>query len=404
MERPQNASRSEASGAQARFEHAKALRELGQLQEAENIYTSLIVEDPDNLQLRTALMWCIFQRSRSDGTWPSRRPEIVNHLRHASFDRPGEVGPIARIDMLVALGEISLARRILTQLILNLETSHGCDRCLSMIPLLTEFGTQGTLFERLLLVSRKIAAKQPSDKNTAAVVELGVLLALGRFVEFMTRYDEMQSSITKERDKFLFAAVRRRLGLPRMQVFNEQKVFGIGLSKTGTTSLAYALELLEIDNGHYTNPITRQLLSDVDFFMLGGATDTPVANCFEKLCFLYPNAKFVLTTRPIQDWISSMHAHYGSPAATRSRIGIPYGFQYGLLGEEVQIGLYTHHQQYETAAKDHEQRVRHFFADKPGRLLIFNVFEGHGWLELCEFLGKTQPQIQFPWSNRRAGE
>lgn len=160
--------------------------------------------------------------------------------------------------------------------------------------------------------------------------------------------------------------------------------------------------MLGIDNGHYTNPLTRQILSDMDFFMLGGASDTLVSQNFEKLFYLYPNAKFVLTTRPIEDWGRSMATHYGRLSNTRERIGRPSGFPFGFHGEAVQVGLYLHHDQFERAFVDHEQRVRRFFADKPpDRLLVFNVFEGDGGAELCEFFGSARPQLDFPWSNRR---
>ena len=191
-------------------------------------------------------------------------------------------------------------------------------------------------------------------------------------------------------------------------VYSLQQAFRSGvlgrLLFTGSMLAYFNIEAasLALDTPAFAVPLTRQLLSDVDFFMLGGATDTPVSNCFEKLFYLYPNAKFVLTTRPMQDWVRSMRAHYADPALARSRIGLPSGFQYGLLGEEVQVGLYVHHDQYEKAGIQHEQRVRHFFADKPAdRLLIFNVFEGQCWPELCAFLGKPHPQKDFPWSNRR---
>lgn len=383
-------------------ERARVLTELGDLQGAEDSYTKLIAENPENIQFKISLLWLIINRSRRDGTWQRRRSEILLQLRHPSFAQSGEAGALGRIDILIALGELSLARQSLAKLVSELETFEGCDRCFSIIPLLTEFGTQGAMLEELFKRLKQIAAKHSSRSNIAAPLELGLLLALGRFTEFVGCYDNVKDLITSERDRVLFAAVWRRLGLPRMKIFNEPKVFGIGLSKTGTTSLSHALDLLGIDNGHYTNPLTRQLLSDVDFFMLGGATDTPVSNCFEKLFDLYPNAKFVLTTRPMHDWLRSMQSHYAPPVSARNWIGAPSGFQYGLLGEEVQVGLYLHHDQYERAAIEHERRVRHFFTDKPAdRLLVFNVWEGHGWSELCGFLGKPHPQKDFPWSNRR---
>jgi hypothetical protein len=301
---------------------------------------------------------------------------------------------------LIAKGEISLARQALVASMASVATLDDCDRCLSAIPLLAEAGTSGAMLSVLLQRAREIAAMPKTSAGRVAVLELCLLLSLGRFDEFNARHGELQDLIAPQKEQALLAAVRQRLGLPRMEIFREQKIFGIGLSKTGTTSLSSALTMLGVDNGHYTNPLTRQLLSDVDFFMLGGATDTPVTVGFEKLYYQYPNAKFVLTTRPIEDWVRSMKANYGHPKYTRVAASLK-GLPYGLLGEAIQIGLYLHRDQFDQAFHDHEQRVRRFFADKPpNRFLIFNVFEGHGWIDLCGFLGKSIPQLDFPWSNR----
>jgi hypothetical protein len=49
----------------------------------------------------------------------------------------------------------------------------------------------------------------------------------------------------------------------------------------------------------------------------------------------------------------------------------------------------------------YDQRVRLFFRDKPKeRFLVFDVFAGHGWPELCAFLGAEPPAIPFPFENR----
>jgi hypothetical protein len=301
---------------------------------------------------------------------------------------------------LIAKGEISLARRALASGIERVATLEDCYRCLSAIPLLAEIGTQGAMLAVLLQRTREMTEPLKAHAGRAAVLELCLLLALGRFDEFNTRHDALQDLIASEKERSLLAAVRQRLSLPRMEIFREQKIFGIGLSKTGTTSLSRALTMLGVDNGHYTNPLTQQLLSDIDFFMLGGATDTPVTAGFEKLYFLYPNAKFILTTRPIEGWARSMKANYGPPKFARIAVNAK-GLPYGLLGEAIQVGLYLHRDQFEGAFHDHEQRVRRFFADKPAdRFLIFNVFEGQGWTELCAFLGKPIPEGDFPWSNR----
>src|SRR5665213_65871 len=301
---------------------------------------------------------------------------------------------------LIAKGEFMLAREALVSGMESVVTLDDCDSCLSAIPVLAEIGTQRAMLSVLLQRAREMATMPKTSAGRAAVLELSLLLALGHFDEFNTRHDELHDLIAPEKERSLLVSVRRRLGLPRMEVFREQKIFGIGLSKTGTTSLSSALTLLGVDNGHYTNPLTRQLLSDADFFMLGGATDTPVTVGFEKLYYQYPNAKFILTTRPMEDWARSMKANYAHPKFTRITARLK-GFPYGLLGEAVQVGLYLHRDQFEGAFLDHEQRVRRFFVDKPAnRFLIFNVFEGQGWTELCGFLGKPIPETDFPWSNR----
>ena len=62
-------------------------------------------------------------------------------------------------------------------------------------------------------------------------------------------------------------------------------MFGIGLSKTGTMSLAGALAILGFDAAHWTNPYTEQVLSDADFYMLGACTDVSVTQNFARLFY-----------------------------------------------------------------------------------------------------------------------
>ena len=44
----------------------------------------------------------------------------------------------------------------------------------------------------------------------------------------------------------------------------------------------------------------------------------------------------------------------------------------------------------------HNQAVRDFFSDKPGRFLEMNIINGDGWEILCPFLGKQIPKCSFP--------
>src|SRR5215212_6804140 len=89
------------------------------------------------------------------------------------------------------------------------------------------------------------------------------------------------------------------------------KVFGIGLSRTGTTSLTKALRILGYRAVHCPLSIVRfngkglQLSAEVvdryDAF-----TDSPVARMYRELDYACPGSKFILTTRPIEKWMASV--------------------------------------------------------------------------------------------------
>src|SRR5262249_9811138 len=79
---------------------------------------------------------------------------------------------------------------------------------------------------------------------------------------------------------------------------NPMKIFGIGLSRTGTTSLTYAFAELGLRAHHF--PRTRAFIDEAD-----AATDTPVAAWYKELDVLYPGSKFIVTPRSIPDWLDS---------------------------------------------------------------------------------------------------
>src|SRR5262249_42082869 len=88
-----------------------------------------------------------------------------------------------------------------------------------------------------------------------------------------------------------------------MVVNATEHVWGIGLTRTGTSSLNRALSLLGYSSVHW--PTTRQLLDD----HLQAATDESVAAIFKVLDFKYPGSKFILTMRDEDDWVRSTEAH-----------------------------------------------------------------------------------------------
>jgi len=49
----------------------------------------------------------------------------------------------------------------------------------------------------------------------------------------------------------------------------------------------------------------------------------------------------------------------------------------------------------------HENNVRTYFADQPGKLLILNLYQGDGWEKICDFLDCPIPNEVFPHENKR---
>lgn len=111
-----------------------------------------------------------------------------------------------------------------------------------------------------------------------------------------------------------------RANLERLKTVDpEKKVFGIGMSKTGTTSLEAVLSQLgyRVCNGHWNNNLTNYLCAcykhnDVDEILnttryFDAFADAPWGGTklYERLSQLYPKSYFVLTQRESNDWYRS---------------------------------------------------------------------------------------------------
>jgi Sulfotransferase domain len=174
------------------------------------------------------------------------------------------------------------------------------------------------------------------------------------------------------------------------------KIFGIGLSKTGTTSLFAALHRL----GYRAATYRHMQRSGVPGWFAGdfsqdylaewqAVTDLPVGTYFHDLDRRYPGSKFILTCREIESWLDSMRRHWAR------RPSLPPGFTrdvrlatYGIVGFEPERMALVY--------RMHERNVRWYFRDRPGDLLIMNLANGDGWPKLCRFLGKEAPDEPFP--------
>lgn len=173
------------------------------------------------------------------------------------------------------------------------------------------------------------------------------------------------------------------------------KIFCIGFHKTGTTSLAEALELLGYrvtgPNGVGDPDIaTNALKMALGLVPLYDAfQDNPWPILFRELDAAFPGSRFILTERPPEAWIRSVVNHFGS-RSTPMRQWI-YGEGAPSGNEALYLSRYN----------AHNEAVLAYFAGRPGDLLRLPITAGAGWTELCAFLGHAVPRRPFPHANAR---
>ena len=172
-------------------------------------------------------------------------------------------------------------------------------------------------------------------------------------------------------------------------------IFGIGLSKTGTTSLNRALCMLGTESVHYPD---RDLMLDGHYAEAlegyAGATDITVSMCFRELDEAFPGSRFILTLRDRVDWLDSMRRHLARRTLDgSSRAGEVRMRTYNLIEfDEPALA---------SAFDAHHDRVRAHFARRPDDLLEMHLCDGEGWERLCPFLGLPIPDEPFPVLNVR---
>ena len=195
--------------------------------------------------------------------------------------------------------------------------------------------------------------------------------------------------------------------------FNQPKIFGIGLSRTGTTSLTEALNLLGYVTIHFTNPVTRKIIDLEDIFYYDAFTDSPIAFRFEELYFLFPNAKFIYTERDLAEWVNSSSnlykpRHFSTTQEMKRWLNQKCNKTFSKRSwnyDPTYIGaygsLYANYPTWEDAYAAFDKRVTNFFEDKPSeKLLKINICAGEGWSKICNFLNVPIPEQSFPYYNK----
>jgi len=157
-------------------------------------------------------------------------------------------------------------------------------------------------------------------------------------------------------------------------------IFGIGMNKTGTSSLTNALYDLGFPCLHSAkkakaavranqvsgfaplHPLDRQYMA---------FCDSPINYMFRELDAAYPGSRFILTIRDMEPWVVSRMSQFGSSAE-------------------------RHRQEWH----EHVAAVLAYFSERQSDLLVYDLCGGEGWPPLCRFLHVPIPEHPFPWKNK----
>ncbi|OQY37243.1 MAG: hypothetical protein B6229_08730 [Spirochaetaceae bacterium 4572_7] len=180
---------------------------------------------------------------------------------------------------------------------------------------------------------------------------------------------------------------------------NNPKIFGIGLNKTGTTTLGVCGKILGYHGKSYDIGLLKDVILNNDFTAIKKVVekydlfeDWPWPLIYKELDQMFPGSKFILTVRKNEEiWLNSLKKHsLRTPPITNNCEKLAYGYTYPRGHEKEHLEFY----------RQHNDSVRSYFKGREQDFIELCWEKGHGWKELCDFLGKDIPNIPFPHKNK----
>ncbi len=181
------------------------------------------------------------------------------------------------------------------------------------------------------------------------------------------------------------------------------KIFGIGLSRTGTKSLTKALNMVGFSVNHF--PRDKATIRETKNYIDTGECNLAAAEEFDAVIDMvpvimmrglfkkYPDSKFILTIRELDAWTASMEGLYDR---VLNRVLERQGHIPGTIGNFIK---FSHENIYGTEKfdkgiyrgvfKNYNKTMIEFFKGT-NRLLVLDICSGEGWAKLCSFLEKKE--------------
>ena len=194
-----------------------------------------------------------------------------------------------------------------------------------------------------------------------------------------------------------------------MSSFFKDKIFCIGSCKTGTTSIARALQKFESNHcagrKNFTNkwlPLILENKYEGLFLVIDkydSFDDLPFAHgeFYKVLYEKYPSAKFILTERDPEDWYCSTLNEInskGDSVGFRKHVSSSYGGDAFVNKERKQ--------EIKQIFEKRNSSIKTFFKDDPDKLLVLNLNTDDKTksLILKKFLGSSKDIGKFPHVNK----
>ena len=180
------------------------------------------------------------------------------------------------------------------------------------------------------------------------------------------------------------------------------KVFGIGMHKTGTSSLGRALELLGYRSCMGANALRANLGEEKMMNSLfagnydeifefadnySAFNDLPWCLLYKELDSHFPNSQFILTIRDEKDWLQSCIKYFKNTSSV-FRLWV-YGVPNPLNNEKVFLDRYL----------KHNKEVINYFKGRKN-FLVLDINDEDKWNKVSFFLKKTKPSVSFPHINK----
>ena len=178
------------------------------------------------------------------------------------------------------------------------------------------------------------------------------------------------------------------------------KVFGTGLPRSGTTSMAIALLHMGFRTAHCCFDDQIYVAADAVF-------DTPVFADYPLLDRRFPGSKFIHTKRDFDPWFESVNRTLGTFLGNLAL---------GIKGPTAEVTksydidrrcwlqtfgtLRIERETFRRRFEAHESAIAEYFRDRPRDFISFHLPANELWPRLAGFLGRGIPPGEFPHANR----